>query len=166
MVNKELQLSSKKTASESSVVSEVLGISLIKALRDFYPIVVASVVGALLSAITLNYEMYVGFAAYFVAVVVMCIGLYISKKNPGGKVSSFLNLLITSLICISLTYNAVVLLASLLMLNQGFFSESEFVNRFSSSEPIFKMVAMAFVPPFLVVFANRWMDERSILAKK
>ena len=159
-------MSSKKSAGKNSVANAVLWSSFKQALRDFYPIIVASVVSALLFAITLNYEMYVGFAAYFVAVIFMCVGLYVSKENPGGKLSSFLNLLITSLVCISFTYNATVLLASLLMRNEGFFSESEFVNKFSSSEPVLEMLAMACIPSFAVVFANRWMDEKSKFAKK
>ncbi|MGO3985889.1 hypothetical protein ABI582_16110 [Pseudomonas sp. SAS7] len=125
---------------------------------DALSIMVAAAIGALLAWVTYGREVWLAFVAYTIAIVVMVMGLWVSKKRGNGKTSYMINLLVVSLLCIMATDNLTHCLAKALTYLYTGQDVPAFVTDKSSGGELWSDIVWTIVPLVCVTLANRWMN--------
>lgn len=130
-------------------------------LLDTFSIVLAAIVGACLTWLTYENDLWMAFYAYISAVAIMVVGLYVSKKKPDGFLSYIMGVLIPAFLCIMATLNVTQLIAELLSIYiyGGGGKEPKFVEVFSHGNSPGFILLWTILPIVAVMTAKHWMDS-------
>ncbi|MFJ4441699.1 hypothetical protein ACIPZ8_06370 [Pseudomonas sp. NPDC089422] len=133
------------------------------ALLDLFSITIASILGAVLVLVSFHNEFFIGFFAYLAAVAMVLLGVYAAKKRSNDAIAHTINIFVTSLVCISFTFNATQILAGLILRYMGDL-ESDLMNHFAEKYALLgsqgELLLWTVVASFSLVFANRWANEK------
>lgn len=133
------------------------------ALLDFFSISIASILGAVLVLVSFHNEFFIGFFAYLAAIIMVLFGVYASKKWSHDAIAHIINIFVTSLVCISFTFNATQILAGLILRHMGGF-ESQLMNDFAEKYAVLgsegALLLWSIATSFSLVFANRWANDK------
>ena len=135
------------------------------ALLDFFSISVASILGAVFVLVSFHNEFFIGFFAYLAAIIMVLFGVYAAKKWSHDALAHIINAFVTSLVCISFTFNATQILAGLILRHMGGF-ESQLMNDFAEKYALLgaegSLLLWTLVTSFSLVLANRLANEKFI----
>jgi len=152
----------KATTEKKLFNMKVLANTLKAALMDVFSIFIASILGAALVLASFHSEFFIGFIAYIASIVMVAAGIYAAKKWSNGPLAHIINIFVTSLVCITFTFNVTQILAGFTFRYMGGF-ESKLLNDFAEkyalpgSEGL--LLAWTIMTSFCLVFANRWANE-------
>lgn len=133
------------------------------AMLDFFSIAVASALGAVLVLVSFHDEFFIGFIAYLAAIFIVLAGIYAAKKWSHDGIAHIINVVVTSLVCISLTFNATQILAGFILRYMGGFGSQlmdEFAKKYALLGTGDALFLLMIATSISLVFANRWANEK------
>lgn len=131
-------------------------------LLDVLSIFIASILGAVIVLVTFKYEFFAGFIAYLAAAASVVFGIYLSKRLRSDAVAHAVNIFVVSLVCISVTFNTIQILAGFMIRHMsGFMSKDveDFTNKYALPGSEVELLVWTVLTTFALVLANRWGSE-------
>lgn len=132
---------------------------------DVVSIIVASAVGAGLTWLSFEEDAWLPMWAYLAALVMMAIGLLVSRYVRSRLISYIINLMVVASMCTVVTVITTQCLAHFLSSQEyGWANDSKFVNKYPHFSNSYRDLAMMIGVGFGVILLNRWMDLRAVHA--
>lgn len=146
-------------------IDKSFGEAVNRTFADVISILVASALGASLTWLSFEEDAWLPMWAYLAALVMMVIGLWVSKNKRSRLVSYIINLMIVASMCTVVTVLTTQCLAHFLSSQEyGWANDSKFVNKYPHFSNSYRDLAMMIGVGFCVILLNRWMDLRAVHA--
>ena len=140
----------------------VMKLAVKSAMLDFISIIIASFLGAVLVLVSFKDEFFIGFFAYVAAIVVVVLGVCASKRYSSSSLAYVINVVVTSLVCISFTFTVTLVLAGFMVRYMGGLENpivEAFKNKYSALEVDVELLFRSAGGCFGLVLANRLANE-------